>query len=202
MVNTTNAKKLLTISNLNVEVADKVLFPNLSLQVREGELVEIHGANGVGKSTLLRYIIGTRRSPNGTLIRVSDDVVYVGQKSGLNPTLTPLENLRWFTQITGSKRTPKELMGALMQVGLGSFMRTPTGALSAGQIRRCGLAKLVVSDAKLWVLDEPLTSLDASATEWLREAISEHRNKNGAVICATHASLGLPAATTLQLGEL
>lgn len=190
---------VLTVAGLLVEVAERPLFSDFNLNVLEGALIEIKGPNGSGKTTLLRYLAGIRRARQGSIDFRGHRFAYVGQKTGLNASLTVFENLRWLTQNADQSASEHDLMFALSDLGLKSHRDTPVGALSAGQVRRCGLASLLALDAKIWLLDEPLTSLDESAINWLKHAITSHRNANGAAIVATHASLGLSGNETIDL---
>ena len=190
---------LLTVAGLLVEVAERPLLTNFDLKVEEGALIEIKGPNGSGKTTLLRYLAGIRRAHRGTVDYRDQDFVYIGQKPGLNASLTVFENLRWLTQNADHDISDSDLLLALSDLSLKSKRDTLVGALSAGQVKRCGLASLIALNTKIWLLDEPLTSLDEVAVDWLKHAISSHRSDDGAAIVATHASLGLPDTTTIDL---
>ena len=193
---------LLNVSGLLVEVGERPLLTDFHLKVDAGSLIEIKGSNGSGKTTLLRYLAGIRRAHTGTIDYRGQGFAYVGQKAGLNASLTVFENLKWITQNADQHISEADLVGALADLGLKSRRDTQVGALSAGQARRCGLASLLVLHAKTWLLDEPLTSLDESAINWLRDAISDHRAQSGAAVVATHATLGLPDTLTIDLDAL
>ena len=195
----TNAPTLLTVSGLLVEVGERALLTDFDLKVEPGALIEINGPNGSGKTTLLRYLAGVRRAHKGTVDYLGHSLAYIGQKSGLNSSMTVFENLTWISQNADQEITEPDLLDALAELGLKARRNTPVGALSAGQARRCGLASLRVFDAKVWLLDEPLTSLDASASDWLKDSITAHRAENGAAVVATHTSLGLPDTVTIDL---
>ena len=194
-----NSSTLLQVSGLEVEVAERSLLTDFNLSVNPGALIEIKGPNGSGKTTLLRYLAGIRRAHRGSIDLSSHSFAYVGQKSGLNTALTAYENLRWLTQNADQNTSETELMRALSELDLKSCRDMPVGSLSAGQVRRCGLASLLALKARIWLLDEPLTSLDESAIDWLKGAITSHRARNGAAVVATHATLGLPATETIDL---
>ena len=190
---------LLSVTDLDVQVGGRSLIQNLSFKVSAGDLVEIRGENGVGKTTLLRYLAGIRRLSTGRIDYPDESLVYLSQKTGGSPSLTALEHLRWLTRIANEKVDDARLLPALERLGLQKLKDKPLGTLSAGQTRRCTLASLLVLDVKLWLLDEPLTSLDEDAGEWLRDAITTHRAQNGAALVATHSSLSLPNTTSLNL---
>lgn len=193
---------LLSVSGLLVEVAERPLLTDFDLEVEAGSLIEIKGPNGSGKTTLLRYLAGIRRAHTGVIEYRGHCIAYVGQKPGLNAALTAFENLKWITQNADQAISDPELIGALAGLGLESRRDTPVGELSAGQVRRCVLASLLALDAEIWLLDEPLTSLDESAVQWLKESISSHRSAQGAVIVSTHATLGLPDTNTIHLDAI
>lgn len=190
---------LLSVSGLLVEVAERPLLADFDLEVEAGSLIEIKGPNGSGKTTLLRYLAGIRRAYKGVIDYRGYQFAYVGQKPGLNASLTVFENLKWIAQNANQDISEANLMASLENLGLESKRHTPVGELSAGQVRRCGLASLLALDAEIWLLDEPLTSLDDSAVQWLKESISSHRAAQGAVIVTTHTTLGLPNTATIRL---
>ncbi|MCY4095491.1 MAG: heme ABC exporter ATP-binding protein CcmA [Gammaproteobacteria bacterium] len=194
-----NSSTLLQVSGLEIEVAERPLLTNFNLNVEPGALIEIKGPNGSGKTTLLRHLAGIRRAHKGSIDFRDHSFAYVGQKTGLNVSLTVYENLRWLTRNADRNTSELELIRALSDLGLKSRRDTLVGALSAGQVRRCGLASLLALDANIWLLDEPLTSLDESAIDWLKGAITSQRATNGAAIVATHATLGLPETVTIDL---
>ena len=195
----TSASTLLTVSTLLVEVGERPLLSDFNLKVAPGAMIEIKGSNGSGKTTLLRYLAGIRRAHQGSVNYQGNRFAYVGQKPGLNSSMTAFENLKWITQNADQEVTDLDIFDALADLGLKSRRNTLVGALSAGQVRRCGLASLLVLNANVWLLDEPLTSLDESAIAWLRASIASHRAARGAAIIATHATLGLPDTLTIDL---
>ena len=199
-MNQPHASTLLTVTGLLVEVAERPLLSDFNLKVDAGTLIELKGPNGSGKTTLLRYLAGIRRTHKGTIDYRSHRFAYIGQKPGLNASMTVFENLKWITQNADQNIAESELALALSNLGLKSKRDTPVGALSAGQVRRCGLASLLALDAEIWLLDEPLTSLDDVAIDWLKDAITSHRAGRGAAIVATHATLGLTDTTSIEIG--
>lgn len=182
-----------------MEVAERPLATDFNLTLEPGTLIEIKGPNGSGKTTLLRYLAGIRRAHIGTIDFGDQNFVYVGQKPGLNASLTVFENLRWITRNADQDISDSDLLRALSDLGLKSRRDTLVAELSAGQVKRCGLTSLLALDAKIWLLDEPLTSLDEAAVNWLKDAITAHRAAHGAAIVATHSSLELPDTETIDL---
>ena len=127
------------------------------------------------------------------------NLLYVGHRIGVSKILTPLENLRWSA---GLQRHVGDdvLLEALAAVGLRGFEESPCYTLSAGQQQRVSLARLRLSQATLWILDEPFTTLDANAVEQLESTLTEHAEQGGAVIVTTHHKLSMPGLTRLTLG--
>jgi len=182
------------------------LFEDLGFEIGPGELVEVWGPNGSGKTTLLRCIVGLYSLEAGTveLPRGAEGVpsmLYVGHKGGFNALLSPLENLRWYGGLLGRRYSGAEANRALSRVGLESVAHRACQRLSAGQQRRVALARLVLSDSRLWVMDEPLTALDEQGSQVLRDLVVAQRRAGGAVLCATHQRLGIPDTRVVELGR-
>ena len=200
---------LLVAERLSCAVAERVLFDDLNLVVAPSDLVEVRGPNGSGKSTLLRCLAGLLAPQRGR-VRRGGAIDYVGHKSGVCERLTAVENLRWLARLRGDPPRCPSLDAAIRRVGLGGSGHDPCAALSAGQIRRVALARLPLGEGSVWLLDEPLTALDAAAEQLLRGMVAEHRVRGGAVVCATHRPLhdsraagesnAAPAHRTLRLG--
>ena len=163
------------------------LFGGFDLTLDAGRCKEVHGANGTGKSTLLRIAAGLFSDYSGEV--EAAPCHYLGHRNGVSGLLSPLENLRPYAQLG---RGPARR--ALVRVGLGEQLDVPCGQLSQGQQRRVGLARLLLGDKPLWLLDEPLTGLDADGRGLGRALVEEHCAGGGAVLCATHQSLGCSAS--------
>jgi heme exporter protein A len=192
---------LLMVRDLSCSAGRRMLFENLDIALGAGECIEIWGANGSGKTTLLRCIAGLLKEESGSVaIGDQSQPLYLGHKLGLNPVLSPLENMHWYLALEGQKLTNVECVGALHAVGLNGSHHKPCQALSLGQQRRAALARLVVSRSSLWLLDEPLSALDEPGQELVRSLVLEKCSSGGAVLCATHQSLGLPNVRLLEVG--
>ena len=164
------------------------------------------GPNGSGKSTLLRLLAGLLRPAAGTLLWDGEDaladlsaharrVTYVGHQDAVKPGFTAAENLRFAARLNGGA-----VGEALAAVGLEELADLPARMLSAGQRRRLALARLALSHAPLWLLDEPTLGLDARSVERFGAMLAVHRNRGGIVVAATHLPLPLSDATELALG--
>jgi heme exporter protein A len=197
---------VLTAESLAVFRGERLIFRDYSFVVPAGGAMVLAGANGTGKSTLLRLIAGLVRPAAGRL-RWQDTevfldlaehglrVAYVGHLDAVKPGLTVAENLRFAGRIAG--RSVSEGLDALE---LRPLAELPARMLSAGQKRRLALSRLALSNAPLWLLDEPTLGLDAASIERFGVLLASHRAAGGIVVAATHMPLPLPGATTFRLG--
>ena len=192
-----SSQPLLSVNALSCERGGRRLFSPLTLSVLPGDYVELIGANGSGKSTLLRTLAGLHSQFTGEYL--SQDVLYQGHRLGLDGLLTPLENLAWFAGLEGQTLDHEATLNALQRAGVLTKAYSLCSAMSAGQQRRVAMARWLLSVRKLWLLDEPLTALDASAQDLLRDVIAEHCANGGAVICATHNAIAIDGKSELVL---
>jgi heme exporter protein A len=201
---------MLEVINLTCVRGTRRLFKQLNFSAREGELVELRGPNGSGKTSLLRILCGLATPAagevqwNGRSIRKLGEeyfasVAYLGHQNGVKDELTAIENVRVSGAVSGTPISEAEAKEILQRVGLVQQQNLPTRVLSAGQRRRLGMTRLLTSRATLWILDEVLTSLDDSAMNLSREFILEHLKKDGIAIVATHQDLNLAAPRIQQL---
>lgn len=187
---------VLSLSALSCSREGRRLFHDLNFTVAAGEYVELTGPNGSGKSTLLRSMVGLFQDYDGVIDCAS--FLYLGHRAAVSPLLTPMDNCRWFLDLLGVSAQP---LPALERVGLAGYEDIACQNLSAGQQRRVALARLLLVQRPLWLLDEPLTALDDAGAQLVSVMISEQLAREGAVICATHQPLGLPHTRALVLGE-
>lgn len=180
------ANSLLVAQEITYTVDSRELFSNLTLQVQEGKLVGLNGPNGSGKTTLLRVLLELQRPHHGKVTRYATSVGYVGHKPGLTGLLTLAENIRWILSMSRLAIDDKEIRSRLAQFELGRCFAVPVNELSAGQVKRGALCALSLSNHQLWVLDEPMASLDAEGEELVASMLNNHRNAGGAAIVATH----------------
>ena len=192
-------QSLIEVNELTCTVADQILFDRLALTVVSGDVLELWGPNGSGKSTLLRCLAGLFEADGGVIKRAVG-LLYMGHRPGLNELLSPFENLRWCAGLQESAVSPETLLSAIHYVGLDRYKDEPCRTLSAGQMRRAALARLCISKSRLWLLDEPMTSLDDDAVALVRNLIAKHRSAGGGCICATHVTLEFPHTRVLELG--
>lgn len=179
------ARTLLTVADVAIERGYRRLLQGIGLSVAAGELWQLVGANGLGKTSFLRALAGLSRLGVEGDISHAGQFLYQGHMPGLKPLLTPLENLRWHPSgIVDADEN--QLCRALSAVGLAGYEETPVHNLSAGQQRRVGLARLWSSAAPLWLLDEPFTAIDVAGAELLEQRMVQHVDEGGAVVFTSH----------------
>jgi heme exporter protein A len=201
---------MLEALNLGCTRGDRRLFKGLSFSAEPGELIELRGANGSGKTSLLRILSGLATPAEGEVrwqgesIRslgeaYSGAVAYLAHQNGVKDELSAIENLRISSGVAGNALSKSEAQEILEKVGLSRQQNLPARSLSAGQRRRVALARLLTSKATLWILDEVLTSLDDTAIELSRGFIGDHLTDGGLAIIATHQDLNLAAERSQRI---
>ena len=176
---------------------DRTLFSELNFSVQSGELLYLKGHNGSGKTSLLRILSGLMLQAEGevrwhgeNIRKLRDEyqkeLLYIGHLPGIKADLTALENLRVNNALGGYAISEDEAWDALGKIGLKGREDLPTRVLSQGQQRRVALARMLVSKAKLWILDEPFTALDVKAVEMLQNVLGAHVKNGGSIILTTH----------------
>lgn len=190
--------------------AGRRVFEGLSFALAPGDALLLRGANGSGKSTLLRCLAGLLRPAAGVLRRDGADIAeepethrsrlrYLGHHEAVKPQLSIAENLRFAAALAGISEP--DIEAGLDAVGIGRLADLPARYLSAGQRRRLALARLVAAPAPLWLLDEPLSGLDAAAAARFAEMVAAQRQAGGMVVLSVHGPLELPGAAELDLGR-
>lgn len=180
---------------------DRVLFSSLRFCLEAGQLLLLEGRNGSGKTSLLRILCSIRLPEAGTVNWCGQDIfklgadyherlTYIGHKDGIKQDLTPQENLR-MAQAMGKPNPRYSIDEVLDQFGLYGFEDIPTRNLSAGQQRRLALARLLATDAPLWILDEPFTSLDKHGIEIFEGLMRQHTDGGGMIVLTTHHRVSL-----------
>ncbi|MFK8078955.1 MAG: cytochrome c biogenesis heme-transporting ATPase CcmA [Granulosicoccus sp.] len=194
-----DSQMLLEARGMTIWRGDNLLMDEIDVEVRAGSITQIQGTNGSGKTTLLRAIIGLAEFDEGEVFwcgqpfhKARDalyaELVYLGHKPGISPGLTPLENIKALCPELGTD-CRDAVESVLAELSIADRIDLPSAALSAGQKRRIALARLRLQSARLWVLDEPLTSLDTNGYDWVRGEIQGHVGRGGAVVFTTHQAL-------------
>ncbi|EKO3384032.1 cytochrome c biogenesis heme-transporting ATPase CcmA [Vibrio fluvialis] len=205
---------MLEVKNLTAIRDERVLFEGLSFTIQSGELVQIEGRNGTGKTTLLRIVTGLGDRDDGEIhwnnVNIEADrdsyhqeLLFLGHQTGVKRELTALENLRFYQAVHAAGTQEEDLYQALTQVGLAGREDVPVGQLSAGQQRRVALARLWLSRQKLWILDEPLTAIDKQGVKVLEALFLQHAEQGGIVVLTTHQDMFAdnPKLRKIKLGD-
>ena len=198
----------LEAENLVLWLGETPVLEGVSLAVAAGEALEVRGENGSGKTTLLRTLAGLVEPEEGEVrfegvpLRRARDalagaLLYLGHRPGVTGALTGPENLAAFAAANGGDA--ERIVPTLEALGLGQRLDVPVAALSAGQRRRVALARLAIEPRRLWILDEPLTALDARGLDWVRGAIAAHAAGGGACVFTTHQRLEIPGTAVRGL---
>ena len=188
--------------NLGCDRAGVPVVRGVDFRLKGGEAIQLFGANGAGKSTILLAVAGLMRTASGALRWTVDNqtredrpaheaVIYMGHEASVKSALTVRENLEFWTQIYGAARN--KISAALEAFSLAPYADIRAGRLSAGQRRRLDLARCTLADRPLWLLDEPAASLDAEGAALVARIIRHHLKRGGAALIATHDPLDIDA---------
>lgn len=201
--------KGLLVSHLTCERGYRELFKDLSFELTPGQILHIKGENGAGKTSLLRILAGLALPVSGEVSfddydcrkyrsEYNEQIAFMGHKLGIKLELTPVENICSYCEIR-LPHTEQQILDVLKKVGLYGFEEMYCNQLSAGQKRRVALAQTVLSDARLWILDEPFTSLDVTGVALFLDVIQKHVDNGGMVLLTTHQEVNLENCTTKYL---
>lgn len=180
---------LLSVHDFAVARGGLRTVEGVSFTLTAGQALILRGPNGIGKTTLLRTVAGLQPPVTGRIDMPDDAVAYAAHADGLKGALTVAENLGFWAQVFGGG----DVAGAIKAMDLAALADRPAAALSAGQKRRLGLARLLVARRPLWVLDEPTVSLDVASVARFADMVRGHLAGGGAALIATHIDLGLEA---------
>ena len=197
---------MLDVIELDFDYQDQPLFKKVTFHLPAGGLMHLRGANGAGKTTLLKLIAGlyhpskgtiqfTGHDTNNNLAEYQRQLCFVGHKTGINPYLSIKENCFFDIHYESSNQNLFDLASIFK---LENHLDSPCGLLSAGQRRQVGLLRLWMSEAKLWLLDEPLVALDDASLSIIMGKIDQHRDSGGAVLLTSHQSLPLSKSDYLE----
>ncbi|NVJ62329.1 MAG: cytochrome c biogenesis heme-transporting ATPase CcmA [Gammaproteobacteria bacterium] len=192
---------------------DRLLFKQCNFDLSNGETLQIKGENGAGKTSLLRMICGFLDPDEGKLnfnqtsllkdrSEFYQQTLYLGHQLGIKSNLTVAENLAFYIEINGASQRC-DISEAVDKVGLAGFENQLVAHLSQGQKRRVTLARLLLEEAVLWILDEPFVALDVKGQHWLQNTLGEHAKAGGGIILTSHQAIELEVpikSLTLQGG--
>lgn len=196
------AVDFIAADRLTCSRAGRVVFGDLTLRARSGQLVVIEGANGSGKTSLLRLLAGLLEPTEGSIVLKAEDVEHsdaeerrrfvgwLGHQDAVKPQMTPAETVRFFARLHGSTGNSSD---PLKLVGLKKMADLPCQYLSAGQKKRLALARLQVLARPLWLLDEPLAALDSEGKVLFTSLVTAHLASGGIAIMATHEPIEVPS---------
>ena len=193
---------------------ERSLFRGLSFRLERGQSLFLQGANGSGKTSLLRMLCGLVAPAHGAvrwngqpIASMGDayrrEISYCGHHNAVKEELSAAENVQTASALAGRPVTAESARAMLAEAGLGRREDLPVRVLSQGQKRRVALARLLLAGSTLWLLDEPVTALDADAVKWLAGEIDQHVARGGMAVLTSHQDLPLAAgpAQTLRLGQ-
>ncbi|MGI9393424.1 MAG: heme ABC exporter ATP-binding protein CcmA [Boseongicola sp.] len=178
---------LLNVTDLMCSRGGLTVFEGVHLTVRPGQLVVLRGPNGSGKTTLLRTIAGLQTPDRGRIDCEPESIAYASHADGIKGTLTVEENLQFWAELFGTGSIDR----AVQSFNLKDLLLRQARALSAGQKRRVGLARILVTDRSIWAMDEPTVSLDEASVLLFSTALKEHLDSGGGAVIAMHTDLSL-----------
>lgn len=202
---------MLSFNSLACERGERRLFTGLNCELAASTLLEVRGANGSGKTSLLRMLCGLLDPAAGTILWRGEEIhalgeqyrgqlAYLGHAGGVKDELTAAENLRFSASLASIVIDMTSEAAALAWFGLGNHAHLPCKTLSQGQRRRVALARLRLSAARpLWILDEPFTALDAHAVQLTQSLIESHLEQGGIVVLTTHQDVAIKALTVQRI---
>ena len=178
---------MLSVEDLTCVRGGLTILSGVTFRVPDGGALALRGPNGAGKTTLLRTLVGLQNARNGQVSRPPSDFAYGSHSDAVKGALTVRENLTFWAEVYGTR----DIKAALKAFGLEALVDRPAAELSAGQSRRLGLARLLLTGRPIWALDEPTVALDTASVDLFAAAVATHRAAGGLVLMATHIDLGL-----------
>jgi len=194
-------KPALRVEALSIVRGDRVLFADLAFAAQPGDYVEVRGANGAGKTSLLRAIAGFLRPHAGAIhVEGAEEPAlalhYLGHLNGLKPNLNVRAHVRFWAELFGARAEGD----VVERIGLTRQAELPVRALSQGQARRLALARLLAAPRPIWLLDEPSAALDVQGRSFVSDLISVHCRNGGIILAAVHEPLGPTPTHAVTIG--
>lgn len=177
---------MLSASKITLERYFQPVFQPVSFDLEASGLLLVTGANGCGKTTLIRVLAGILHPSDGTIANRARGMAYVGHYLAIKDDLSVVENLRFTRDFTGTSE--RRVSEVISEVGLGRVAEQLARTLSAGQRKRCALARLLLSENELWLLDEPYSNLDNEGVALVDRILTSHLEGGGACVLATHGA--------------
>jgi len=204
--------KMLSVYNLECKRNERTIFSNINFSLKKGEGLVLRGANASGKTSLLQILSGLLKPFTGAITwtgkNIIDEIeefkaniIYSGHKNGVRATLTVEENLTFWATLLLNKKPYKKTIGtALKKYNISHLAETPCHMLSAGQIKKVALCRVLISKATIWILDEPDNSLDTKNISILKKSLIQHLRLGGIFILATHRNFDIRNTKIITLG--
>jgi heme exporter protein A len=177
---------MLSASQISFERYFAPVFQPVTFDLEAGKLLLVTGANGCGKTTLIRVLAGILHPSSGKLVNQASGMAYVGHYLAIKDDLSVIENLRFMRDFIGT--STRDVDEVICEVGLGRVAEQLARTLSAGQRKRCALARLLLTENELWLLDEPYSNLDQEGVELVDGMLDRHLDAGGGCILATHGA--------------
>ena len=184
---------MLELNDVAVARGGITVLEGVSFQLAAGSALILRGENGIGKTTLLRAIAGLQQTVNGTIQAPDESIAFASHADGIKAQLTVRENLEFWAEVYGNASS--DVDAAIQAMNLTELTNRPAAQMSAGQKRRLGLGRLLVTARPIWVLDEPTVSLDRASVALFADIVRAHLAGGGAALIATHIDLGIEAET-------
>ena len=200
---------MLLINNLSFFRDDKLIFENLNLSLGNGQITQIRGKNGSGKTTFLKVILNILKSKTGeifwegqnvnkNIFNFYNQITYIADHNTSNRKLSVLDNIKFWKGLSSSNLSDDDTFLLLETFDLTKYLKTETMFLSSGEIKKLELLRLILEQKKIWILDEPYNHLDDSSVEILNQTFVDHTNNDGIILFASHYN---PAVDKLEILE-
>ena len=199
---------MLSVHGLTCVRGARPLFSDVDFSIGPGSWAHVRGANGAGKTSLLRLLAGLSQPDAGEVRwngeRIGSEafrreLMYLGHRAAVKEDLSALENVQFAAEMDGVSLSEDQAQAALVRFGLAGREELPVRFLSAGQKRRVLLARTVTRPAKLWILDEPFTALDVKAVDFLSHLVADHVKAGGMAVLTSHQAIPLPPGQVVDL---